>query len=99
MYETCNTLNTTCLTPCLIGWSDFYFFDRTEDALNQRSGLILEVQIEIFSSRRATAHAQQSFHFEKIPGGLNINIFCENRHDASFYIKEQTQKTNSKFEF
>ena len=29
-------------------------------------------------------------------GGLNINIFCENRHEASFYIKELTQK--NKFE-
>ena len=52
-------------------------------ALNQRSGMILEVQI-------------QSFHFPKIPGGLNIKFFCENRHEASFYIKEQMQE--NKFE-
>ena len=38
------------------------------------------------------AHASQSFHFQKIPGGQNINIFCENWHETSFYIKEQTQK-------
>ena len=55
--------------------------------------MILEVQIQIFS---ALAHAWQSFHFQKIPRGLNINIFCENLHEASFYIKEQTQK--NKFE-
>ena len=29
---------------------------------------------------------QQSFHFQKIPGGPNITIFlCENWHEASFY--------------
>ena len=44
----------------------------------------------------APAHARQSFNFQNNPGGLNINIFGENRHDASFYIKEQTQK--NKFE-
>ena len=41
----------------------------------------------------------QSIHFQKIPGDPNINIFCENWLEASFYIKEQAQKTNSKFEF
>ena len=39
-------------------------------ALNQRSGMILEVQIQIFGTP-----AGQSFHFQKILGGLNINIF------------------------
>ena len=51
--------------------------------------MILEVQILIFG---APAHVRQSFHFQKIPWGLNINIFCENRHEAFFYIKKQTQK-------
>ena len=41
--------------------------------------------------RPADAHAHQSFHFQKIPGGLNFNIFGENCHAASFYIKEQVQ--------
>ena len=54
--------------------------------------MILEVQIQIFGARAA----RQSFHFQKIPGGQNINIFCENRPEAFFYIKEQTQK--NKFE-
>ena len=36
-------------------------------------------------------HSRQSFHFQKIPQGLNINIFCENLHEASFYIKQQVQ--------
>ena len=53
--------------------------------------MIFEAQIQIFG-----APARQSFYFQKIPGGLNINIFCENRHEASIYIKEQTQK--NKFE-
>ena len=52
--------------------------------------MILEVQIQIFGQP-----AQQSFHFQKFRG-LNINIFLWNRHEASFYIKEQTQK--NKFE-
>ena len=38
----------------------------------------------------------QSFYLQKTPWGLNINNFCENWHDASFYIKEQTQE--NKFE-
>ena len=47
--------------------------------------MILKIQIQIFGT-----------HSQKIPGCLNINIFCENRHEASFYKKEQTQK--NKFE-
>ena len=54
--------------------------------------MILEVQIQSFSVRRSPAQASQSFHFQKIPGDLNINMFCENWHEASFYIKGQTQK-------
>ena len=46
------------------------------------------------------AHGGQSFHFKKIPGGLNIFFFFfENRHEASFYIKEQTQKKKFNFKF
>ena len=41
--------------------------------------------------------ARKSFHFKKIPGGPNINIFCKNWHEASFYIKEQTQKYKYKY--
>ena len=48
--------------------------------------MILEIQI--FG---ATAHARQSFHFQKI-----LIFVDENWHKASFYIKEQTQK--DKFE-
>ena len=39
----------------------------------------------------ALAYTRQSFHFQKILWGLNFNIFCENWHEASFYIKEQAQ--------
>ena len=53
--------------------------------------MILEVKFQNFGEG-APAHMRQSFHFQKIPGGPNINIFCENWHEASFYIKEQTQK-------
>ena len=35
--------------------------------------------------------ARQSFNFQNISGGLKINFFCENQHEASFYIK----KTNA----
>ena len=57
-----------------------FFVIRQKTAFNQRPGMILEVQIQIFGA--------QSFHFQKIPGGLNISIFlCENQHKASFYIK------------
>ena len=44
---------------------------------------------------RAVAWASK-FSFSKIPGGPNINNFCETWHEASFYIKEQMQK--NKFE-
>ena len=53
---------------CALGWSDFWLFIWQKTALNQRSGQILEVQIQIFD-------AQKSFNFQKNPGGLNINIF------------------------
>ena len=36
------------------------------------------------------AHAR--FHFQKISGAQILIFFCENWHEASFYIKEQTQK-------
>ena len=49
--------------------------------------MILEVLIQIFGTLGT---------LKKFQGCLNINIDCENRHEASFYIKEQTQK--NKFE-
>ena len=54
----------------------------------------LDVQCRNFGTRapRAPAQACQSLHFQKITGGPNIIIFCENWHEASFYIKEQLQK-------
>ena len=48
--------------------------------------MILQVQIQIFGK------PGKVFIFKKFQRGLNINIFCENRHEAFFYIKEQTQK-------
>ena len=75
-----------------------YMYSRVECGQN-RSGMILEVQIQNFGARRAQVHAGQSFHFQKIPGAQILIFFCENWHEASFYIKEQRQRTNSKFEF
>ena len=70
----------------------FIFFSEQKLALNQRSGIILEVQIQNFGM------CVKVFMLKK-PGGLNINIFCENWHEASFYIKEQAQIFLLKFEF
>ena len=47
--------------------------------------------------RCTEAHARQSFHFQKIPGGPNINIFDENWNGASFY-KNKRRNTNLKFD-
>ena len=61
-------------------------------ALNQRSCIILEVQIKIFGIHAA------KFSFSKIPVDLNINIFGENGHEAFFNIKEQMQKNKFKIQ-
>ena len=37
-------------------------------------------------------HLRQSFHFQKIPGAQILIFICENWHEASFNVKEQTQK-------
>ena len=55
------------------------------------------VEIFVWSDRtgqvaKISARPRQSFNFQKIQGGQNIHIFCENWHGASFYINEQTQK-------
>ena len=69
------------------------FFYLTEDFLapNQRSGMILEVQIQIFG-----AHAAKVLFSKNSRGLLNISIFLRNWHEVSLYIKEQMQK--NKFE-
>ena len=45
-----------------------FFFISQNRSTNQRSGMILEVQIQIFGTR-APAHARRGFHFQKIAGG------------------------------
>ena len=50
--------------------------------------MILEVQIQNFGTEAGACALK--FSVKKIPGGLNNNIFCENWHEALFYIKEQT---------
>ena len=63
--------------------------------------MILEVKIKNFRTRArgAPEHGPQSFHFQKIQGAQILIFFCENWHDASFYIKEQTQKNKFEIEF
>ena len=82
-----------CTVPVRKGGVIFFLIWQ-KTAPNQRSGMILEVQIQIFGARAA----KLSFSL-KIPGGLNFNIFCENRHEALLHKKNKRRKTNSKFEF
>ena len=53
--------------------------------------MILEVQIQNFG-----APARQSFHFQKIPGGLNINIFLKTMNTqmlfCSVFLKTHKKK-------
>ena len=63
-----------------------FFLIRQNRSSNQRSSIILEVQLQ------NSAQGRQSYHFQKIPRGPNINLFFENWHEAFFYIKEQKQK-------
>ena len=62
-----------CTSCCTFGWSVDIFLISQNRSTKQRSGMILEVQIQIFGTR-APLHACQSFHFQKIPWGQNINI-------------------------
>ena len=59
--------------------------------------MILEVQIQILGARRPTRG--KVFIFKKFQGVKILIIFCENWHEASFYIKEQTQKNKFEIEF
>ena len=59
------------MDPSTLGWSVEFFLIGQNRSSNQRSGIILEVQIRSFGAR-----ARQSFRFQKIPGALIINIFC-----------------------
>ena len=56
---------------------------------NRRSGYRYDSKSKISA---CGSHWRQSFHFQKILGGPNINVFCEKWHESSFYIEEQTQK-------
>ena len=68
----------------VVGWSVEFFFLGQNRSSNQRSGMILEVQIQNFGAGACAL----KLSFWKNPGGLNINNFCE----TSFYIEEQMQK-------
>ena len=74
---------------------EWFFFILQKTALNQMSGMILEVQIQIFGLR-----AHQSFDFQKIRGGLNINnFFVKIGRKLPFTLKNKCRNTNLKFEF
>ena len=64
-----------------------FFLIGQNGSSNQRSGLILEVSISKFCS--LPSHARQSFHFEKILGGPNINIFWW-KWACSFLLHKRT---------
>ena len=59
---------------CTLGWSSDIFLISQNRSSSQRSGMILEVQIQISGARRPPAHARQSYHFQKTPGGPHMNI-------------------------
>ena len=61
-------------------------------ALNQRPDMILEVQIQILG-----ASDHQSFHFQKISGGLNL--FVKIGTKLPITLKNKRKNTNLKFEY
>ena len=78
----------------------FIFLIGQKMALNQRSGIILKVQIQIFRARWRMRIARQSFpFFKKVLGGLNINIFVKIGMKFPFTFKNKCRNTNLKFEF
>ena len=75
----CYLLLLLCYLPLLLFYLLLLLCNRVEWFLRfwsdrrrhfQRAGINLEVQIQIFS-----VHTRQRFHFQNIPGGLNINFF------------------------
>ena len=54
-----------CTVHCILGWSDFFYIWQ-KTALNQRSGMILEVQIQIFGPHWCTH--RKVFIFQKFQG-------------------------------
>ena len=62
------------------------FFVWAEQVKWPKVGMILEVPIQSFGACKRI----KVVIFKTIPGGLDINNFCENWYKASFYNKEQT---------
>ena len=58
---------------CVLGWSVDFFFDQTEHVNYPKVRHDFKSPNPKF--RSAPVHACQSFNFQKIPWGLNINIF------------------------
>ena len=65
------------------------FFIGQNRSSNHRLGMISEVQIQIL----ACQHEHQSFHFQQIPGSLNIFFFWK-LAQSFFYIKEKLRFYN-----
>ena len=69
---------------------------------NQRSGMILVVQIQFLAhvcDARAGALASK-FSFSKIPGGPNINVFfMKIGMELPFTLKNKRSNTNLKIDF
>ena len=70
----------------ILGWNGEFILIGQNRSSNQRSGMILKVQIRSFS---APVHTHQSFNFQKILGGLNINIFG-GKLVQSFLLQQST---------
>ena len=68
-----------------VGWSDLFIWQKT--ALNQRSGMILVVQIQIFGARTA------KFSFSKISRGTNYQyLFVTIGIQLPFTLKNKHRK-------
>ena len=65
-----------------------YFLIGQNKSSNQKSGMILEVQIQNFSTHTSV----KVFIFKKYQGAQILIFLCENWHEASFYIKERMQE-------
>ena len=65
---------------------NFYFLIGQKLALNQRSGMILEVQIQNFGARAPEHKRATVFIFKKFQGAQILIYIWKNWHKASFYI-------------
>ena len=82
---------------CTLGWSVEFFFVQTEQVNSSKVRQDFRSPNPKFRRMRcAPAHARQIFHFQKIPGGLNINFFLKIGIKLPFLIMYKRRKTNFK---